>query len=184
MKNFTPLFLIAFAIIIGYLYVLPQYGKINTLRAHQMELSTTLDQAKKISELRNTLSAQVQAIAPADLDKLKRVFPAVYDPVKLASDIEIVAKRNGVVVRDVKTQIPTDSSRDTVIAPTTVTPYKVVQLIFTAKGSYLGFYNFLKSLESSVQILDVKKVSIAGSKSSTNTTSLDFEITLDTYWNQ
>lgn len=188
MNGLKPLIVIAVAVALLYLYTWPQWNTVAALRARNVELQTALTKAQELNTLRNRLLDQYNAISPADTEKISKVVPAQYDPIKLVADINALAVRHGMLVRDVKIISPTQTSQTgAVVTASPEEPYTKRELSFTTQGQYRNFISFLSELEVSLQLLDLEKVDITAAPKSSPTqsaTNLDFKVTLNTYWIQ
>ncbi|MCX6703117.1 MAG: type 4a pilus biogenesis protein PilO [Candidatus Zambryskibacteria bacterium] len=187
MKNLIPFILIIFAAGMLYFYSFPEWKKTQSLKSKQTELNLALGQAQELKKIREELTVRYNAISPTESEKINKVIPARYDPIKLVADLNSLGLKYGMPVRDVS--ISADSFKETggaIEAPAPATPYKVVKLKFSVEGQYKNFYAFLSDIEKSLQLLGIQKVSVTTEKKSNSkeasTGSLGYEITLDTYW--
>ena len=184
MKSLTSLILIVIAVAVGYIYTWPQWQKIQVLNERQAELTDALERAQQIDLIKQDLEMKYNTIAPEDTKKINRVVPEKFEPIKLIADINDLAARYNLVIRETKfAEESSDSSSGVVedIAP--VAPYKIVTLSFNTSGQYRSLYSFISDLEKSLQLMDIKKVSVAPSQESESSRGgLDITITLDTYW--
>lgn len=184
MKNVMSLILIALAIGLFFVYVLPQYSSLSTLRATESSYQSALASAKQLQTVRDTLLNSYNSISDSDKAKLTEMIPTTFDPVKLVSDISIDAAQYGMTVSGVKidnANVGDDTSRADITSGVATSTYQTIQLSFTTTGQYTSFMQFLKDLESSVELLDLEKLSIQSSRTATGPESLNFDVTLDTY---
>lgn len=186
MKSLRPFIILALAAALLYFYAWPQWNKIATLRTQHVEVKSALSKAQEITQIRNQLNEQYNAISAADTAKIAKVVPAVYDPVKLIADINGLAVGYGMVIRGVAIVNPQEVSTSGAIqAPAPAEIYKKRQLSFTTAGQYRNFISFLSGLEQSLQLIDIERVEISAAQTTTKGSSagtLDFKVTVDTYW--
>ncbi len=190
MKTLRPFIVIAIAIGLLYLYALPRWNAVAALRTRNLELQTALGKAQELTQIRNTLMQQYEAISPDDTAKIARVVPQKYDPVKLVADINAIGLKYGMTIRDIKlsnvTEIDTTGAiRDA--AP--VEPYIKRQLSFSTVGQYKNFISFITDLEQSLQLMDLQKVEVMPGAQGPATKgvvsqagALNFKVDLHTYW--
>lgn len=185
MKSLKPFIIIILGIALAYLYTWPQWNKMAALRVHELELSQALTKAQELTVIRDRLIAQYDTISPADTEKIKKVVPETFDPVKLVADLNSVATTYGMVVRDVKISPQKAPETNGVIqtAPP-VEIYKKNTVSFGVQGTYRNFIAFLGDLEKSLQLLDIEKIEVDSGQKTTKdavNTSLNFKIFLHTY---
>ncbi len=192
MKSLKPFIVIVIAIALLYLYAWPQWDVVSLLRTREVELQTALGKAQELTQIRNNLMEQYNAITPLDTQKIARVVPAAYDPVKLVADVNAIGLRYGMVVKDVKLANVTEiSTTGGVQAAAPAEPYIKRQLSFSTKGQYRNFISFITDLETSLQLMDLQKVEVTGSTQGpaqkvgapqVSSGALDFKVSLYTYW--
>ncbi len=191
MKRLTPLLFIIGAFVIAYLYTWPQWQATSGLKMKNQELKDAQQKAQQLKEIRDSLIAQYEAIPPSDLEKVSKVVPTQYNPIKLTADINAIALRHSMLVKDFSFVDKKETSEMTtgIIDPTVEvvvpeSPYKVVEFDFATEGQYKDLVVFLADLEKNLQLLDIKKVTVDSAASTDKPTSsrLTFKITLDSYW--
>lgn len=187
MKSLTALIIIVVSISVLYFYAWPQWQSVSELQDKHAQLKDAQFKAQELSKLRNNLVTQYNAIPPEEIEKVNKVIPVQYNPVKLAADISSIALRNGMVIKNVSFVDKKDVSNPgdgSVVAAQPTTPYRVVEVLFSTEGQYKNFTLFLADLEKNLQILDISKVDIVRKTDSEKSpvSMLDFKITLDTYW--
>lgn len=191
MNSLRPLIIIAIAIALLYLYAWPQWNTIGTLRAQNIELQSALGKAQELTEIRNQLMEQYSSISPVDTERIGRVVPATYDPLKLITDVNTIGLRYGMMIRNIKMTSPAETSNTgTIEAVAPAEPFVKREFSFSTTGQYRNFISFLTELESSLQLMDIDKVEITTSTTAPKqagaqtTGALSFNITLRTYWIQ
>jgi len=185
MKSLNSFIFIVIAAALGYVYAWPQWQKIQTLTARETELTGALEKANQIEVIKQELVTKYDAISETDTKKISKVVPVRFDPIKLVADINDIAARYNLVIRETK------FGEDASVAPgggvvKDVQPmksYQTITLNFNTSGQYRSLYSFISDLEKSLQLMDIQKVSIApAQKGKESDSSLNFNITLDTYW--
>lgn len=181
--------ILAFAAIGGFLkFTQPTLGEIDGLRAEKAELNQALDNAKQLRETQDALLATFRNIDPADLDKLNKFLPDSIDNVRLIIDINGIARRSGMSIKDIKIKTEEGQEESSVIDANHAAAggTQVVTLGFSVTGSYAHFQSFLSDLARSLRLTDVQA---AGFKSGTikdeTGQPLDiytYSVEIGTYW--
>lgn len=184
MKSLTSFILIVVAGALMYVYAWPQWTNIQTLSLRQVELEGAVEKAKQIETIRQQLITQYESISPENSQKINRVIPAEFDPVKLIADINDVAVRYNLVIKETQLEEESSNSNSGVVEEAgPVSPYKTIRLSFATSGQYRNFYSFVADIEKSLQLMDIQRISVASSQGQSGEAgNLDFNIILDTYW--
>ena len=184
MKNIISLILIVLSIGLVFVYIMPEYNKISNLRTEKSDYENTLAKSKDLKVLRDSLLTKYNAILPEDKDKLQKVIPSKFDPIKLIVDINVIAAKYGMGISGVNVQSDNSANsqnRADIVAPTQSNIYNTTTISFNTSGQYSAFLSFLKDLENSVELLDIRNLSINQS-GQTNSNVLNFKITIQTYY--
>ncbi|OGG48292.1 hypothetical protein A2678_00230 [Candidatus Kaiserbacteria bacterium RIFCSPHIGHO2_01_FULL_53_31] len=164
---------LAAGILFGYTY--PMWaGSIADTKAAIERDNQALDAARAYADRQRELMAARDAIDPANLARLTNFLPDSVDNVGLIVDLNALAARSGFSL----------SSID--VSASTVDPYAVpdgnpvgsVELSLSAVGTYGSFQKFLKGVEESERLLDVRDLSITGSNSGMYT----YDMSTRFYW--
>ena len=149
----------------------PVLDDIKKLRADQAVIQGALDNAKELQGVRDNLLTKKRQISETDSTKIVKMLPDRVDNVRLIIDIDNIASRYGMSLRNVR--INTDG-----VSEGLNKKYESVTLSFAVQGSYQTFRQFIADLEKSLRIVDVTNVSFtSGDKD-----LYDFNIELQTYW--
>lgn len=194
MKSLRPFIILVLAIALLYLYAWPQWNVVAALRIREVELETALGKAQELTQIRNNLMEKYSTISREDTEKIARVVPATYDPVKLVADVNAIGLRYGMIIRDVKLANVTEiSSTGAVQAALPAEPYIKRQLSFSTSGQYRDLVSFITDLETSLQLMDLQKVEVTTKTQGVaqkvgapqqSSGLLDFKVNLYTYWMQ
>jgi Tfp pilus assembly protein PilO len=180
MKNFLPLILIIASIGLGYLYLKPKYFEFVELRLERSGYDEVLDKSVELRQIREELSEKLSSFSQSDLDRLERMMPAEVDVVQLVLDMNNMAVKHGIIMRDIEANELSDSPTRRGVPASPPTPYKVLTLSFTFESLYNNLSPFLKELEESLRIIDIVSVNIAPNK--TQPILQDYKLTIHTYW--
>lgn len=176
MNPLISFFFVAASLVIFFWYVNPTYGTIQKLRAEQSQFDEALNKSKELQAVRDTLLSKYNKFSAADVARLEKLLPDGVDNVKLVLDIDNIASRYGLRIRNVTVESGTQKDQR-IIAPDTG-PTGSVLLSFTIAASYATFVQFLKDLEQSLRLTDINSVSFT-----TNAGDLtEYRVSLKTYW--
>lgn len=154
----------------------PLYKEIQSTQTQAAQLREALDNTKTIQEVRDKLLARFNEIAQNDLDRLEKMVPGNVDNVRLILEIDEVASRHGMLVKDIG--VLRQNVDEESIGPN-VKPYGSLDVTFTIVGSYGSFRGFLSLLEESLRIIDVRGVSF---QADPGEDASEYTVTVRTYW--
>lgn len=178
MRFIAPILLLIISGLIFFLFIDPQYKDAKELRAKDAEYTAAL---YKTSELRNQLEQKLAAannIDEADRQKLVKMLPNNIDNVQLILDLDNIASRYGLVVRNIKVDQATAGQG--VIGEDT-RAYGTVRASFTVTARYEDFKSLLDDLEHSLRIIDVDGIAF-NSLNGASPEFSDYSVTFKTYW--
>ncbi len=184
MKLVFPLILIVCAIGLFTLYTNAAYqgpGGITTLQAKVAEFDGALDKAQELRRRRDELISKRNTFAAEDLQKLERILPDNVDNIRFVIDINGIAARRNLSLRNVSLGTISDArtSRATIAVGASGDPVGSAEISFSVLASYDEFLAFLQDLEHSLRIVDVEKISFKPGPSGDR---YDFSLTIRTYW--
>jgi Tfp pilus assembly protein PilO len=177
MKFFTPILFLIIAGAIFFWYINPAYLGLKTTLAKEAQLDSALTRSRELQGVRDQLLSRYNTFAPDDLTRLQKLVPDHVDNVRLILDLDSMASRYGMRVKDVV--IEGDKSREVrgQIGPGD-TAYESVILSFTVSGSYDAFRGYLSDLEKSLRLVDVVGLSFKANDNGI----YDFTVDIKTYW--
>lgn len=177
MKILTPLVFLALAAAIFFWYIDPTYATVKTLLSQQNELGQALSRSRELQDVRDQLLSRYNTFPQTELDKLQKLLPDHIDNVRLILDLDSMAAKYGMRVRNVASE--NDSSRAAAgDLGADDSPYESVILSFTVTGPYTTFRQFLTDLEQSLRLMDVVGLSF----NAADTGIYDFTLRVKTYW--
>ncbi len=172
-----PIILILLGVGSFVLYTNPQYQKLKVKIVESQKISEANTKAAALRVVRGRLTDDRKKISEFDVDKLTKMIPDGVENVGLIIDIDNIANKYGMRIRN--TKISDITTRNTAIA---VGPdskkYGAITLSFSVTSGYDNFLIFLKDLEASVRLVDVTNLTFTSNKDG----KYDFNITLQTYW--
>jgi Tfp pilus assembly protein PilO len=176
MRGLIPIICILIAGAVFYWYIDPTYTAIKELRTQEGTLDLALNRSLELQQARDQLLSRYNTFSPNDLTRLEKLLPDHVDNVRLILDLDGIATRYGMRVRNVSIDAPKASSATT-IGPDEL-PYESLVLSFTVSGQYNTFRQFMNDLEHSLRLVDVVGIHF----SSNDNGVYDFTISVKTYW--
>jgi len=169
----------AIGIFIG--FVNPRFSNTKELKAQVLEFDQALDNFLELQRVKESLLADFNAFAPADLDRLEQLLPSNIDNVKLILELDRLARSHGLLLQNIKVRDIQEEERN---APeggisTNAAEFSVVGLEFSTTGEYEDFIAFLRDLEKSLRLIDVDTLSFASNNINTQYT---YAVKIKTYW--
>lgn len=169
------LFILAGGVFFG--FTDPRYVSIQALTEEYEKLDRATEKMRELNEERAQLQEERNQFSPDDLDRLHKALPDNVDNVKLINDLNGIAERYNMTVRNARVVFETNSSGDIVVDENL---HGVVSVQFSVSGPYQTFLSFLRKLEQSLRIVDITNISF--SSSSTDSDFYEYQISLKTYW--
>ena len=179
MKNGTALILIVLSIGLLYVFTLPQYSQVKVLMATQQEYKDLLDNISTIAETRDRLLVDYEKIPKVELDRLAKILPENVDTVHLAQEVDSIAARYGIAVKNIRIDKEAAQNAANVVLPDSGRSYEKAIVSFSFITNYQNFRRFLEDLERSLRVMDVRDLSFqAGGE----TGLYEHQISIETYW--
>jgi len=177
MKGLFPLVAVAVAIALFYWYIDPTYASIKELRAQQATLDVALNRSLELQQARDELLSKYNTFSQDELGRLEKLLPDHVDNVRLILDLDGIASRYGMRVRNVSIEEPRNTRTANAIGVDD-TQYESLVLSFTVSGQYSTFRQFVADLERSLRIVDIVGLSFSANDEGV----YDFTVSLRTYW--
>lgn len=176
-----PLILLATAAALFMLYTDPAYQNTKTLAVEGASYDEALDTSQELRKLRDELIARRNTFGQEDLQKLQRMIPDNVDNIRLIIDINGIAARHGLTLKDVKLGTISDSvqARSPLAVGASGDQVGSVTLGFTVAASYDEFLMFLQDVEHSLRLLDIEDLSFTAA---TPPADNDYHFSVRTYW--
>ncbi|MEZ4103211.1 MAG: hypothetical protein R3B55_01440 [Candidatus Paceibacterota bacterium] len=173
MRWLLPLILIG-AGIAGFLLITqPIYDEATTLKIEADKYNEALANAKILQSERDRLTEKFNSFQEGDLARLKKIVPDSVDNIKLILEIQEVAQERGILVKNVEfepeqfleedpaaTEAEKAKQQANLRRPGAATnlDYEVFDLEFSIEGKYSAYVEFMKLLERSLRIVDVRSI--------------------------
>jgi Tfp pilus assembly protein PilO len=135
------------------------------------------ERRRELQNVRDQLLSRYNTFPQADMDKLQKLLPDHIDNVRLILDLDSMAAKYGMRVKNVTTDDDNSRAAQGELGPDE-SAYESVILSFTVTGTYDTFRQFLADLEKSLRLVDV-----VGLDFNANDTGIyDFTFHVKTYW--
>lgn len=184
MKNLIALSLTIAAIGLFYVYVNPTYEEITALRAEKAEYDEALNNSQKVQDARDELLQKYNGFAPNDLKRLEKLLPNYVDNIRLIIEIDGVASRYNMILKNVQISVPpAEGGVSNQALPADTSPYGTIEFSFEVSGPYEAYRSFIKDLEYSLRIIDITGITFSADKEEKDVFNrYDFKTSLQTYW--
>ncbi len=137
-----------------------------------------IENVERIAETRDSLLVSYESIPKAEIDRLEKALPDSADSVTLAVDLDTIARRYGISLKNVQVDTSSDKKSALVVLPEYAKAYDKIAVSFSFVSNYVNFTKFVADLEKSLRLMDVKSVSFK-----VDATGLyEHKLTIETYW--
>lgn len=178
-KNATPLILIILSIGIYFTFTRVKIDEVRAVTAVNNEYKTALKNSEALIKKRDEVLAIYNKIDPEDQERLEKMVPDNVDNVRLIIDLNGVAARHNISIKNVKTStVNKDSSKSGDTGYVSNGEYNTVTMSFDLTTSYQTFQNFLRDLEASLRIMEISKISLKAGESG----NFDYGVEVKTFW--
>lgn len=183
MKSILPLLLIAVSVGLFYLHIDPRYEKVDALLGQKSEYSAALSKSAELQQKKNALINQYNNLSKDDLARLEKLLPNNLNTVKLVADMDSIAGKHGITVKAVRvTEQQADRSQQVSTDPS-AKPYETTVISFRFSATYENLVSFLRDLEQSLQLIDVKTITFQATNAKDEKAGIyDYDVSFQTYW--
>jgi Tfp pilus assembly protein PilO len=141
------------------MWVNPQYAIVKDYMAQSKDSDSALASVASLETMKATLVDKENSFNQADLDKLKKLLPDNVDNIRWFLDIQGIASRYGVTIQDISVADQAQKTTTTKTIGSSGKPYGQMALSFSVSTSYENLISFLKDLEQSLRIVEIKSLS-------------------------
>lgn len=194
MKNLMPLFLIIISVSVFFFFIDPRYKEVKSLQSEIKENEKTLELANQLRQKREDLKKKYNAISADEKTDLEKLLPDTVDNVRLIIDINNIAEKYGVVIRDISIEADKESDDNTEVIESEFTNFGgestlsypdtskigIISFSFSVSTQYDVFIELLKALEQTLRIVDVRDITIT--RGEKDDVFYNYKVTMDTYW--
>ncbi|MES2953602.1 MAG: type 4a pilus biogenesis protein PilO [Patescibacteria group bacterium] len=172
-----PFLLIAIAAGLFFGFTQPLMDEIAFIKTDNASFEQVLSSASELATVRDGLLKQYNAIDPNDRARLDKAIPDQVDNVRLIIDVDTIAGRYGMSLRDAEVGNESALKDNAPIGPDGKR-YSSVTLAFGVRGSYQNLKRFLADLDRSLRVVDIVDLKFKAGDKDQN----DYAIKLRTYW--
>lgn len=182
----TPIFSIVIAILIFFFVIQPKFDEIKLLRTETDEYNAATAQYAAFNAKVQELILKRDSVKISDRDRLDLLIPEKINDTRLLVDVEAIAKKNNVFLVGVETSNDNiDPSSLTAANSEGQTENEIEssndlltsEITFTLIGEYFDFKNFLRDIETSITLMHITKIHVAGNSEKFKL----FNVTVRTY---
>lgn len=182
MKTTTAFIFILVAIGLYYTMISPHYDKVKVLQAQANQYSEVLDNVEELTKKRDELLLKYNALPKNDVERIQKALPDHIDTVKLALDFDTIASKYGISIKNIRTSerkvdITTNIGA---IQTAPVNSYQTVNVSFSFVSNYDNFRKFVRDIESSLRVIDIRSINFSVSDGGL----YEYTLSIDTYWLQ
>lgn len=167
MRNITSIIFIVISIAVLFVLANPIYSNIRKIKSDIVVYDTALSNATNLQKTRDTLLKNYKSISKDDAERLNHFIPNTVDNIQLILQIQKIAQKYSLVLRNIKFDSPT-SDKNTqnqqqksinVSSTKDSLPYGEFNLEFSVDAKYGDFKSFVKDLEYNIRLLNIKNIS-------------------------
>jgi hypothetical protein len=191
MRFITPLILTAAGLGLFLIFTNPAYNEAQGLSATKASYDQALDNSLELQKVRDILADKYKNLSPDSLERLKRMLPDAVGNIKLILDIQGIADRYGMPLREVKYDVLSKSQTQPASITAATTPeaaaaarrdYGSFDLEFSTDGTYGNFLSFLGDVEKSLRIVDIGGITFSSTESAPGSGIYKYQFKIKTYW--
>lgn len=181
MRQFTiPIVLVALSIGLFAIYTNPTYQADKKILVNVRAYNDSLDKSQELRRVRDEKIAAFNTFQPQDKDRLNSILPDNVDNIHLIIDINNIAARHGLSLKNVSLGTISDSasSRNALAVGVSGSAVGSVNLGFTVSSSYENMLAFINDLEHSLRIMDIEQITFTAGEKDLS----DYSFSVRTYW--
>ena len=179
MKNNTAIVLLLLSVGLFYTFINPLYEEVKELQTLANEYRGVLKNVSNIIDLRDRLLVAYQSLPQTEINRINKVLPDNINTVRLALDLDSMASRFGVSIKNIQVTTARASGNENVIVmPSSSNTYETANVSFSFVSNYTNFIRILANLERNLRIMDIRSITFRSSDSGL----YEYTISVDTYW--
>ena len=176
-SSILPTLLLVVAVGLFFIFTDPKYKEIKNIKAEVANYDNALNNSKDLQKIRDALLIRYNNISSEDLKRLELLLPDTVENIRLVLDIDTIASRYGIVIKNLKL----NSSPESQDFDPTAEEIKSVDLSFSVVSDYETFITFLRGLEESLRVIDIVEIKFNGRENISDVPATQ-DITIRTYW--
>lgn len=181
MKKYLPLILIIISIAIFFAFIDPQYEEVQKLNKQKRDNDNMLQLSEELQRRRELLQSSYNGIGTEERKQLEKLLPDTVDNVRLVLDINNIAEEYDITINNIEISKDVNSSEKSTTVASSVeraTDIGTIRFGFTVNSNYTTFINFMKDLEETLRIIDIRSLNIRKGQGD----SITYQVVIDTYW--
>lgn len=163
---------------IGYAFVYPSFGDVSKLLDQKQKYLDSLETVNNIENKKNELLTKFNEISDVDKKNIETVLPDSLNFVRLISQIDAVAANYGISISRISSKRTSSSGGISTEDTQPQKDYNSSIIGFSFVASYDRFNAFLRDLEKSLRILDIRSAKLETQEDGVYSYDIEFE----TYW--
>lgn len=179
-RTLTPLLLVIISITAFFMWTNPHYANVKVLGVQLNESNDALAKVQELESVRAVLVDKENSFNQSDLAKLQKFLPDNIDNIRLFLDIQGVASRYGTSIQDISVADQGQKTTGTQAIGPSYKQYNQMALSFSVNTSYENLNLFLKDLEKSLRLVEIKSISFTASNTKTN--SYKVSVSINAFW--
>jgi Tfp pilus assembly protein PilO len=168
--------LIIISVAAFFTFINPRFEGIQALQNEQQEFDLALERARELQTVRDDLLSRYNTFDSEELEDLEKILPDNVDNVRLILDLDGIASRYGMTIKNVSLSEKNSSASGVQLE----SEIGEIGLTFNIESQYGEFKKFIRDLEQSLRIVDISSLSF--SPISEEEGNMTFNITIKTYW--
>ena len=168
MRNpLIPIILVVLSIATYFAFAAPWWAEINSTKADIEVAKVAVTQGNELKELVQNLTEKVNSVPPEDRSRLQAVLPFQIDEILFLNDINVLAGNRGLQARNLVLAEDTSTAGNTAAVSESdgevkgSSSQKTKTASFAVTAKYPTFISFLRDIEQSLVLYEIKSVSFS-----------------------
>jgi len=184
----TPILFAVVAVGLAFTYINPSYNTLLALRVLDTRLQEAFTDFEKLKNEQDGLLEAYNRFSAEDMMHLEQILPDELDTMAVVVDVNAMALEAGLIVThlDVNDMHQETNSAPQELMQETELGIDSGLLHVTVRGSYESLKSFLRTVESSLTVLDVVALNINARNADeyVETGTYEYTVTIQKYWLQ
>ena len=179
--KYAPIIFILLAVGIFFAFVNPQNEKLLELKKTEVDYVIAQRLANELRKTREVLQDDFKKVSRENQERLKLMLPDTVDNVRLILDLTKLAEQSfGIALSSINISSGAGEQQDggQIIIDNSKSGIGTIRVDFNFITTYEDYKLFLRSLEKSLRLMDIKRLTVRTSDGPLNSYSVSF----DTYW--
>lgn len=177
MNSVNSTFIIFLSIGAFFFFTKPMMADLSALSDKKSAYEEALVKLKSVESIKQQLTDKLNSLPEDEKKKLEILLPDSPGTVKLVSDIDAAAAKNGISIDQITYGPSNHDQGKSVIDATAPKNYQSVLVNFSFTSDYNHLKSFLADLEESLRLIDVRSIDLqVGSKGVYN-----YKVSVETY---